>query len=89
MQLGGGHVDFCQQCPLEARKGETQLSPFEDGLVHEKLGLSIVIPFVRAHGFSLGTGSNGNFSVALPREDTLYTVRLSVHVFPHVLARGC
>ena len=32
MQLGGGHVDFCQQCPLEASEGETQLSLFEDSL---------------------------------------------------------
>ena len=88
MQLGEGHVDFCQQCPLEASKGETQLSLFEDGLVQEKVGLSLVSPFVGAHGFSFSATSNGNMSVALPLEDTPYTVRLSVPVFLHILARG-
>jgi len=38
MQQGGGHVDFCQQCPLEADEGEAQLNPFEDGLIEEKKG---------------------------------------------------
>ena len=88
MQLGGGHVDFCQQCPLEASEGKTQLSPFEDGLLQEKVGLSIVGLFVGAHGFSLSAGSNENVSVALMPEDAPCTARLSVLVFPHILARG-
>jgi len=88
MQLSGGHVDFCQQGPLEAGEGEMQLSPFENGLVQEKVRLPIVSPFVGANGFALSAGPNGNISVALPREDTPYTLRLSVHVFPHVLVRG-
>jgi len=54
----------------------------------KKVGLSIVSPFVEAHRFSLSARSNGNMSVALPPEDTPYTVRLSVPVFPHILARG-
>ena len=38
MQLGGSHVDLSQQGPFEASERETQLNPFEDGLVEEKVG---------------------------------------------------
>ena len=57
-------------------------------MVQEKVGLSIVSPFVGAHGFSLSAGSNRNISVTLTPEDTPYTVRLFVPVFPHILPRG-
>jgi len=31
MQLGGGHVDLCQQCPLEAGEWEAKFDPFKNG----------------------------------------------------------
>ena len=88
MQLGGGHVDFCQQCPFEVGQRKTQLNPFKDSLVLEKVGLSVVGPFVGAHRFALSAGPNGDVSVAPTPKDTPYTVRFNVPVFPHILARG-
>ena len=58
MRLGGGHTDLCQQRPLEASEGETQLDPFEDGLVEEEEGLSFVSLVVGAYWFSHSTGAN-------------------------------
>jgi len=46
MQLGRGHIDLSQQVPFEVSERETQLNLFEDGLVEEKVWLSVVGPFV-------------------------------------------
>jgi len=86
MQLGGGHVDFCQQRPLEASEGETQLIPLEDGLVEEEEGLSFVSSFVGAHRFALDTWSNENVSITFVPKDTPYTVRLAFPMIRHVHA---
>ena len=56
MQLGGSHVDFYQQRPLEAGEGETQLNPLKDSLVEEEEGFSLVNPIIGTHGFALSIG---------------------------------
>ena len=58
MQLGRGHVNFCQQRLLKAGEGEAQLYTFEDSLVEEEEGLPLVSPVINTYGFALSTGSN-------------------------------
>jgi len=31
VQLGRGHIDFSQECPLKTRERQTEFDPFEDG----------------------------------------------------------
>jgi len=86
MQLGGGHVNLHQQCPLEAREWEVKLNPFKNGGVEEEERLSFVGAIVRAYGYALCAGTNRDIGVALSPKHSSLAVRLVVLVLPHILA---
>jgi len=87
MQLGGGHVDLRQQCPLEVSEWEAEFDPFKNGEVKEEDRLSFVGPVINAHGFALRTRTNRDVRITLPPKHSSLAVGLPLPVLPHVLAR--
>ena len=88
MQLGRGHVNLCQEGPLEACEWQVELNPFENGGVEEEEGLSVVDMIVSTYEFALCTGTNRDKCVALSPKDTPYAVRLFVLMLPYILVGG-
>jgi len=88
MQLGRGHVNLHQQCPLEAREWEAKLNSFKNGGVKEEERFSFVGAIIRAHGFALCAGMNRDIGVTLSPKHPSLAIRLVVPVLPHILAGG-
>jgi len=86
MQLGRGHVNLRQQCPLEARKWERKPNSFKNGGVEEQERLSSIDTIVRPYEFAICVKMNRNIGVALSPKDTPNAVRLFVPILPHILA---
>jgi len=66
MQLGRGHVQFCEELLLEAVEGKTLLYAFEHRLVEEKEWLPVVGAIVNTNGFDGGGRANRDVSVVFP-----------------------
>jgi len=88
MQLGRGHVNLGQQCPLKAREWETKLDLFKNGGVEEEERLSLVGAIVRAYGFALCVGTNRDIRVALSPKYPSLAIRLIVPMLRHVHTGG-
>ena len=84
MQLGRGNVHFGEQLPLGASEGEVLPNAFENGLVEEEERLSIVGTVVRAHGFTLCTGTNRDVRVTLSPKRPTQEIGLAMQVCPPV-----
>jgi len=88
MQLGRGHVNLHQQCPLEVCEWEAKLNPFKNNGVEEEERLSFVGAIVHAYGYALCVGTNRDIGVTLSPKHSSLAVRLFVPVLPHILAGG-
>ena len=89
MQLGRGHVDFCEQRTLEPCKWQAQLDPLEDGEIHEEeRASSWVCAIVSTHWFTLLTRQNRYIYIVLPPKDTTFLISFNLLVRYDVLVGG-
>jgi len=88
MQLGRGHVNVRQQCPLEAHEWEAKLNPFKNGGVKEEERLSFVGAIIRAHEFALCARTNRDIVITLSAKHPSLAIRFVIPVLPHILTGG-
>jgi len=89
MQLGRGHVNFCEERTLKPREWEAKLELLEDGgQVHEEKGFFKVCAIVDTHGLPFPARSNLHKPIMLPPDDVELFVGLAFFVRIHVLKGG-
>jgi len=88
VKLGRGHLDLRQECPLEARKRQTEFDLLEDGAVEEEKYFPVVGAIVSAHKLTLRTGLNGYVRIAFSPKHATHTSGLVLPMLYHIPARG-